>query len=58
MHRGGDRWLVDNRAFLWREHGEELSPPRGFALTNVLGGVKVMSGTVEQSFAIPEEDER
>ena len=58
MHKGGDRWLVDARAYVWREHGEDLPPPRGFVLTDALGGVEVGSGVTEASFEVPGKDER
>jgi hypothetical protein len=58
MHKGGDRWLVDQRSYLWREHGEEMPEPRGFVLTEELGGVRVSTGIVEKSFTIPGKDLR
>jgi hypothetical protein len=58
MHKGGDRWLVDQRSCLWRDHGEDLPEPRGFVLTGDLGGVRVSSGMAEKSFTIPEGGRR
>jgi hypothetical protein len=58
LHKGGDRWLVDHRAYLWREHGEELPERMGFVLTDSLGGVRVDTGIVEVEFEVPGKDER
>lgn len=58
MHRGGDRWLVDDRAYLWREHAPELGAPRKVVTAAALGGVRVEKGIVRVEFAVPEEGER
>jgi len=58
MHRGGDRWLVDARAFLWREHGEDLPAPREVRPAESLGGIVVESGEVKRRFRVPAKEER
>jgi len=55
MHRGGDRWLVDSRSYVFREHGEALPPPREAVLTAALGGHAVKSGAAKVAFTIPGE---
>ncbi len=58
MHKGGDRWLVDRRSWLWREQGTDLPPPLGFRFAGGLGGIRVKSGSVTVRFAIPGKEER
>jgi hypothetical protein len=58
MHRGGDRWLVDHRNYLWREHGEDLGPPPEVVLTDALGPVVVGAGAAELRFPVPGEESR
>ena len=58
MHKGGDRWLVDTRSYVWREHGEDLPPPRDAVLTPALGGAMVSTGLKEVRFTVPGKDER
>lgn len=53
MHRGGDRWLVDNRSYLWREHGEALGAARDVVLTAELGAIHVESGVAKREFRVP-----
>jgi len=55
MHKGGDRWLVDHRSFVFREHGEGLPAPRQAVLAPALGGHAVKSGVTQVAFAIPGE---
>jgi hypothetical protein len=58
LHRGGDRWLVDNRSYLWREHGEQPPPLREVILTEKLGSVDVDAEVVEVRFEVPGRDGR
>lgn len=58
MHRGGDRWLVDHRNYLWRDHGEALPEPPVVVLTGALGPFELVSGTLEVGFEIPREEVR
>ncbi|MCU0727432.1 MAG: hypothetical protein MUE73_16865 [Planctomycetes bacterium] len=55
FRRGGDRWLVDARFFLCRDHGEALPPPPRIVLAPELAGHRVDKGTIEVRFAVPEE---
>jgi hypothetical protein len=57
MHKGGDRWLVDSRAYLWRDHSDHPAPPPEVVLTSALLGIAVESGLVTASFAVSGEDE-
>jgi hypothetical protein len=58
MHRGGERWLVDHRSYVFREHGEDLPPPREVVLTESLTDKPVESGTLKISFKVPGEEAR
>ena len=58
MHKGGERWKVDHRAYVFREFGQELPLPRGFVLTPGLGGVKISEQVVTVNFAVSSEDGR
>ena len=55
LHQGGDRWEVDHRNYLWREHGQDLPPPREVVLRDDLLGIEVESGPVEVRFDIAGE---
>jgi hypothetical protein len=55
LRRGGDRWLVDSRFFLARDHGEALPPPPRIVSAPGLSGHRVESGTIEVRFEVPEE---
>jgi len=57
MRKGGDRWLVDDRAYLWREHGEALPPLPEIVLESKLLGLEVESGLVTASFTLTGEDD-
>jgi hypothetical protein len=57
LRKGGDRWLVDNRSYVWRDHGESLPPPAEVVWSDKLLGIGVESGVAEVKFRIPGEDE-
>ncbi len=58
IRRGGDRWLVDSRMFLFRDHGEGLPAPPAVTLVAGLGGVRVDEEGAVVRFAVPgTEDE-
>ncbi len=56
LRKGGDRWLVDDRAYLWRDHGEALPPPPEVVLESALLDLEVESGLVTVSFTLTGED--
>jgi hypothetical protein len=56
MHKCGDRWLVDARTWIWREHAADPGPPRPFRLVAELAGVKVEGKCVEVKFTVPSEE--
>ncbi len=58
MHRGGDRWIVTHRNYLWREHGENLPAPARVILKSSLLGIEVESGPVTVTFRVAGEDDR
>ena len=53
IRKGGDRWLVNHRAYVWRDHGEALPEPPEVVFADTLGGVEVKEGTTEVEFPIP-----
>ena len=55
MHRAGDRWLVDHRAWVFREHGADLPAARKAVVVAELAGHVVKSGVTEVAFTIPGE---
>lgn len=58
MRKAGDRWLVDHRSYVFREHGEDLPPARPAVLTSSLTDKPVESGILKLTFTIPGKETR